>query len=173
MRVSLRRGRKIFMVPSIRSAAGPTSNPAGINFADGHGRRLAVAVTACTLVLGSLTGCGHGTAGSVSTRSDSSRAESGSEPARAATDSAFDAGQLACRGLTPIEAARHFRDAALAAKVRLHFVELVAEPGAKIESSSGYPRLVAALYATTVPAADRASAAAGCAKELSAANGGG
>ena len=53
-------------------------------------------------------------------------------------------------GMTPVEAARHYSASARRAGVRKDFAKLVTEPTTKVESSSGYPRLVAALYATTV-----------------------
>jgi hypothetical protein len=75
-------------------------------------------------------------------------------------------GRSACRGRTPLEAARHFARAARKAGVTFRFATLVTKPSPSIESSSGYPRLVASLYATTLPEAKRAAAAAGCAEEL-------
>jgi hypothetical protein len=68
--------------------------------------------------------------------------------------------------MTPLEAARHFEAAARRAGVTKHFSKLVAEPTPEVESSSGYSRLVAAIYATTTPEKGRAAAAAGCAEEL-------
>jgi hypothetical protein len=75
-------------------------------------------------------------------------------------------GRAACRGLTPSEAAVRYRRAARKAGVTLHFAELVVHPSAATRRSPGYPRLVASLYATTVPEAQRVGAAAGCAEEL-------
>jgi len=77
-------------------------------------------------------------------------------------------GRSACQGMTPLEAARHFKAGARRAGVTKRFAELVTEPTPEVEASSGYPRLVGALYATTVPEKGRAEAAAGCAEELAA-----
>jgi hypothetical protein len=70
--------------------------------------------------------------------------------------------------MTPLEAARHFRGAAREAGAHERFVELVADPTPAVAGSPGYARLVAALYSTTLPPAQRALAAAGCAEELAA-----
>jgi hypothetical protein len=77
-----------------------------------------------------------------------------------------EAGREACRGASPLEIARRYEASATDAQVRKRFAELVAHPTAALEKSPGYPRLVAALYASTVPVAQRAQAAAGCAEEL-------
>jgi hypothetical protein len=77
-------------------------------------------------------------------------------------------GRKACQGMTPLDAARHFEAAARRAGVTKRFAELATEPSAKVEASSGYPRLAAAIYATTTPEKSRAAAAAGCAEELAA-----
>lgn len=76
------------------------------------------------------------------------------------------AGRRACKGMTPLEVARHYEAAARKAGVTKRFAKLATEPSAKVESSSGYPRLAAAIYATTTPEKGRAQAAAGCAEEL-------
>jgi hypothetical protein len=73
-----------------------------------------------------------------------------------------------CRGMTPLEAAHHYRAAARQAGASRRFLELVAEPRPAVESSPGYPRLVGAFYASTLPPKKRAAAAAACAKELAA-----
>lgn len=79
-----------------------------------------------------------------------------------------DAGRSACEGMRPLEAALHFKAAVERTGAHQRFVELVTEPTAAIEQSPGYPRLVAAFYATTRPEPQRALAAAGCAEELAA-----
>lgn len=73
-----------------------------------------------------------------------------------------------CTGMTPIEAARHYKAAARQAGASKRFVELVTEPTPAVESSPGYPRLVGAFYANTLPPKKRAAAAADCARELAA-----
>ena len=70
--------------------------------------------------------------------------------------------------MTPLEAARHFEAAALRAGVTKRFAKLATEPTAEVKASTGYPRLAAAIYATTTPEKGRAQAAAGCAEELAA-----
>jgi hypothetical protein len=99
------------------------------------------------------------------------RAISAPEPAGGSR--AREAGRRACSGLTAREAARRYRDDALRAGVRRSFAALVADPPDRVAASRGYPRLVAALYATTVAAPARREAAAGCAQELAAPSGGG
>jgi hypothetical protein len=83
-------------------------------------------------------------------------------------DSARAAGRLACHGMAPLAAAMRFESGALRSGVTKHFAKLVTEPTPRVEASPGYPRLVAALYATTVPVKGRAEAAAGCAEMLAA-----
>lgn len=78
------------------------------------------------------------------------------------------AGQRACRGMDPVEAAQRFKAAAKRAGAHQRFLALVTDPTPAVEQSPGYPRLVAALYATTQPEAQRALAATGCAEELAA-----
>lgn len=73
-----------------------------------------------------------------------------------------------CRGMTPTEAAHYYKGAARQAGASRRFVELVTEPMPAVESSPGYPRLVGAFYASTLPPKKRAAAAAACAKELAA-----
>jgi hypothetical protein len=68
--------------------------------------------------------------------------------------------------MSPLTAATHFRKAALKAGVTPRFARLVAEPSPSVAASPGYPKLVAALYATTVREADRREAAAGCTEAL-------
>jgi hypothetical protein len=79
---------------------------------------------------------------------------------------AREVGREACRGASPLEIARRYEAPATDANVRKSFAKLVAHPTAALQKSPGYPRLVAALYASTVPVARRALAAAGCAEEL-------
>jgi hypothetical protein len=77
-------------------------------------------------------------------------------------------GRRACQGLTPLQAAQRYRKAARRAGATKLFIASVAEPDPATETSPGYPRLVAALFATTVPPRDQTEAAAGCAEELAA-----
>jgi hypothetical protein len=69
--------------------------------------------------------------------------------------------------------AQRFRGIAQRPGERQRFAALVVDPTPAIKESPGYPRLVAALYATTVPAPGREHAATGCAEELAAATHGG
>ena len=78
------------------------------------------------------------------------------------------AATTACGGMTPLEAAQHFEEAAREAGASRRFIELVTEPTPDVEASPAYPRLVGAFYASTLPPAERAAAAAACAKELAA-----
>lgn len=78
------------------------------------------------------------------------------------------AGRRACRGLEPARAAERFEAAARRAGAHARFIALVTRPTPTVERSPGYPRLVAAFYATTRPEPQRALAAAGCAEELAA-----
>jgi hypothetical protein len=127
-----------------------------------HGvRTLCRAMLVVTVVV--LAGCGSGgeTVASRPASGDDSPTHFTMQPSRAQ-------GRNACRGLTPLEAAKRFEQTALESGVRRRFVELVAEPPARVEASPSYPRLVAALYATTLQPSHRAQAAAGCAEELAA-----
>jgi hypothetical protein len=125
----------------------------------GHGSRSLRSgiILIAVLALGAVPlGCGSSSAPSQQGRSES----------KSSLGSARAAGRQACHDLTPLEAARHFRRAALRAGVTQHFAALVAEPTKQVESSTGYPQLVGALYATTVGESRRREAAAGCAEEL-------
>ncbi len=75
-------------------------------------------------------------------------------------------GSRACRGMTSLQAAERFRPKVRRAGVQRRFVKAVTEPTSAVEASPGYPRLVAAFYATTLPESERTPAAAGCAEEL-------
>jgi hypothetical protein len=86
---------------------------------------------------------------------------------------ALELGRRACAGLTPLEAAKRFELPARRAGVEKEFAEFVADPPPQTLESSGYPRLVAAVYAETVPAKQREEAAAGCAEELALSSSGG
>jgi hypothetical protein len=86
---------------------------------------------------------------------------------------AREAGRRACHGQTPIEVAHRYRAIAHQSGARRRFAAFVVDPTPEIAESPGYPRLVAALYATTVSASQREQAAAGCAEELAAASHGG
>jgi hypothetical protein len=70
--------------------------------------------------------------------------------------------------VTTLRVAEKFSVAAHQAGAAKHFIELVVEPSAAVQASPGYPRLVAALYATTLPESERTPAAAGCVEELTA-----
>jgi hypothetical protein len=96
-----------------------------------------------------------------------------STPSVESPESTRARGREACAGLTPIEAALHFRQSARKAGAGWRFLELATEPASSVQASPGYPRLVAALYAMSVPATERAQAAAGCAEELAATSPGG
>jgi hypothetical protein len=84
-------------------------------------------------------------------------------------DDPREVGESACQGMTPQEAAKHFELVARRSGVGKQFAAFVADPPPSVEASPGYPRLVAAVYAATLPAAQRADAAAGCAEELASA----
>lgn len=99
-----------------------------------------------------------------STAPDPEPAEPSAEPAQ----SWKAIGQRACQGMTPLEAALHFKASAKEAGAEKRFIELVTKPSQEVEQSPGYPRLVAALYSTTLPVSRRAAAASGCAEELAA-----
>ncbi len=136
----------------------------------GVGRTTCTALAFASLL--ALAGCGGGDDGTSSTVARTTHAEQGSAEVAGAAyahDAAARAiGRKACQGMTPLEAARHFEAAARRAGVTKRFAKLATEPTAKVESSSGYPRLAAAIYATTVPEKGRAAAAAGCAEVLAA-----
>jgi hypothetical protein len=70
--------------------------------------------------------------------------------------------------MTALEAAEKFKVSARRAGAEKRFLELVTEPSPAVERSAGYPRLVAAFYATTLTERQRVPAAAGCAEELAA-----
>jgi hypothetical protein len=74
----------------------------------------------------------------------------------------------ACGGMTPLEAALYYEGQASETGASKRFIELVTEPTPAVEASPGYPRLVGAFYASTLPPARRAAAAAACTKELAA-----
>jgi hypothetical protein len=84
-----------------------------------------------------------------------------------------ETGRRACAGMSPLEAAKHYELPARHAGVDKEFAKFVAHPPPSTETSDGFPRLVAALYASTLPAAQRADAAAGCAEELASPGSGG
>jgi hypothetical protein len=127
------------------------------------------------LALTALSGCGEGADDSVS---GSGGPAGGSPPATVhgpesqPSDKQAQAwrarGRQACRGLEPVEAARRFEAAARRAGAHERFIGLVTEPTPAVEHTPGYPRLVAAFYATTRPGPQRTLAAAGCAEELAA-----
>jgi len=125
----------------------------------------AVLLVAALVAIG-IAGCGDG---DESTGIRVKTAPASEEPPKGeAAGPARATGRRACEGLTPIEAARRYRKEARQAGATKLFVAAVAEPDPATESSPGYPRSVAALFATTVPPRDQAEAAAGCAEELAA-----
>jgi len=109
-------------------------------------------VSLCLLAL-ALGGCGGGKGSTVTVTSEQSAA-----------------GRLTCEDKTPLEVAQRLRSIAEHRGPRKRFAEMVVDPTPAIEESPGYPRLVAALYATTLPPPKRAQAAAACAEELAAAS---
>lgn len=126
--------------------------------------------TVSVVLVAALVGCGGG--GNTSQTASSQPPKHARGAKRATVSGSRAEGRQACRGLTPIDAARRFRTDAVKAGVRRSFAQRVADPTAAVESSPGYPRLVAALYATTVEPKARAQAAAGCAEMLAAQAGG-
>lgn len=70
--------------------------------------------------------------------------------------------------MTALEVAEKFKARVRRAGAQKRFLELVTEPTPAVESSSGYRQVVAAFYATTLPASQRTPAAAGCAEQLAA-----
>jgi hypothetical protein len=132
-----------------------------------QGTALAAVLLLAAVALG---GCGSADEGGLSatTAASSARpsAKSSATLSSAAAHSARAAGRKACSGLTPLQAAQRYAPHARAAGVRESFIALVANPTPSIENSPGFPRLVAALYASTLPAPQRADAAASCAEEL-------
>lgn len=138
------------------------------------GRLPLVALTLSLLVLAGCGGGGGSTSVSDGGATAASRqgATSRSKPQRPISgrraSAARERGRGDCRGLTPYEAASRFKRAAREAGARKRFLELVTEPAAPVAKSAGYPRLVASLYSITVPPAQQAEAAAGCAEELAA-----
>jgi hypothetical protein len=156
-------------------------------------RRWQAAVASGTVVVLGIAagGCGSASQGATSSATDAAPpshsaappSHSATPPSHSATpstatgevdlskseeQSARSGGRRACRGLTPLQAARRFRRDALKAGVTHRFAMLVAEPEPSVETSTGYPRLVASFYATTVAAPRRTAAAEGCAEELAA-----
>ncbi|HEX6206487.1 MAG TPA: hypothetical protein VFZ29_11845 [Solirubrobacterales bacterium] len=128
------------------------------------------------LLLPVIGGCG-GTAENTTTAPDGSarietRPSTASGPVANPTPQQARAwraiGRRACEGMKPLQAAHHFEPAVRAAGAEERFIELVTEPDPAVEGSPGYPRLVAAFYATTLPEPQRVLAAAACAKELAA-----
>jgi hypothetical protein len=142
-------------------------------------RVIAPALFALLLLAVALGGCG-GTGGTTGTQQKSEAAAPISKqqsdakqpeaaPSPAAAKAAGETGRKACKGLTPLQAAQRYAPAARNAGVTKAFAAFIADPNPHTVSSPGFPRLVAALYATTLPAGQRASAAAGCAAELASA----
>lgn len=128
----------------------------------------------CLLALLALAGCSGEGDSTDSSRPEGSASPTSSGQGPAARPAAEEArawratGRAACAGMQPVEVARHFKEAAERAGAHGRFVGLVTEPTAAVEQSPGYPKLVAAFYATTLPAPQRTLAAAGCAEELAA-----
>jgi hypothetical protein len=137
--------------------------------------RQAGGIVGAALVLTSvlaLAGCGSGDDGTTSTadltKSPERPSAERTQLAAIQGAAARAKGRKACEGMTPLEVARHYQAAAREAGVTKRFAQLATEPSAKVQSSSGYPRLAAAIYATTTPEKSRAAAAAGCAEVLAA-----
>jgi hypothetical protein len=82
-------------------------------------------------------------------------------------------GRRACAGMSALEVAQRYELPARKAGATKDFASYIAHPPPSTKSSPGFPRLVAALYATTLPAIQRADAAAGCAEELASRGSGG
>lgn len=120
----------------------------------------------CSALVVIFAGCGGGQATSTPAAASAAHAPEAIEKPLPGPNRAL--GRRACEGMTPLEAARHYERAALRAGASARLVELVTEPPLSTEQSQGYPRLVAAFYATTLPPVQRAAAAAGCAEELAA-----
>jgi hypothetical protein len=127
---------------------------------------------AALLVAFAAYGCGSDTATAPKRADDPPASRSAPTASPTTHASARAEGRRACRRLTPLEAARRFKQGARRAGASKRFIELVAEPTADVASSPGYPRLVAAFYASTLPPSQRAAAAAACAEELAAESGG-
>lgn len=129
-------------------------------------RNAPAALLVAVFMVTAMAGCGDGHG---STSAQTKAAPANEELPNEETDGrARAAGRRACDGLTPIEAAERYRRGARRAGATKVFVAAVAEPDTATETSPGYPRLVAALFATTVSPRDQSEAAAGCAEELAA-----
>jgi hypothetical protein len=116
-------------------------------------------------------GCGssHAARGSSTSTSVVPPDHRSPDPSRALADpSVAEIGRRACSDMSPREAAARFASAARRAGVRASFIAMAVHPPASVQRSAGYPRLVAALYASTLPEAEQAQAAAECARELAA-----
>lgn len=134
-------------------------------------RRCGVLSVLGLISLLSLVGCGGGggrtsALGAAGTAWSGSPASAQVHPHQATVSDARAAGRRACRGVNPLEIAQRYERAAVASGVSKKFAALAADPTASMRSSAGYPRLVAAIYVGTLPASQRAQAAAGCAEEL-------
>jgi hypothetical protein len=75
-------------------------------------------------------------------------------------------GRRACAHQTAIQVARRYVGGARRAGLTKSFASFAVHPPPSIESSSGYPRLAASVYAKTVPPRKSVAAASGCAEEL-------
>jgi hypothetical protein len=138
--------------------------------------RLAILLVALGVAALALAGCGD--SGSGPTASTPSTTPS-SKPATSvpttkapatlssgAAQAARATGRRACAGLTSLQVAQRYELPARKAGATKAFTSYIANPPPSTKNSPGFPRLVAALYATTLPASQRADAAAGCAEEL-------
>lgn len=128
--------------------------------------RAMISCVAVGLLLGGCGGGGSAEDASTAKTAAAKNAAAGTGPPPAKAHGPRAAGQRACHGLSALEAAHRFAVDARRAGVRQLFIAEVNHPAPAVEGSAGYPRLVAALYATTLPARVRAEAAAGCAEEL-------
>lgn len=133
-------------------------------------RALSPALALFLLLAAALGGCGEGgdSTGAATAPASREQAPSQAKPNTAQSPAALarEIGQKACAGMTPLQAAKRYELAARRAGATREFAALVADPPPAVKSSPGFPRLVAALYATTLPARQRADAAAGCVEEL-------
>ena len=135
------------------------------------------ALAALMLLAATLSGCGGGgdtTGSEAATHTRTSAVGKPKAPlSPAAAKAAEEIGRKACQGLTPLQAAQRYEGPARHAGATKDFAAFVASPPPSTLDSPGFPRLVAALYATTLPANQRADAAAGCAAELATQSSGG
>jgi hypothetical protein len=149
--------------------------------------RSIVAVLAIAILATIAGGCANSGTGTHEKPVDAREGERGEPGASAVTSSraankinlprsrqlaAREEGRRACRGLTALQVAKRNERAAVKAGVRPNFANSAVKPVSGTEDSPAYARLVASLYATTLPPVDRPSAAMGCVEELASPSGG-